>query len=534
MTSLRRVHARVWPEIGTKRSGLLLAALAAAVYTVEALAWPVQRGRDAWDYLVYYASFLDGSTPFPLVMLVRSPVTAFVLGVPMQIGGARALEIVAGVLYAVTIVAWAATALTFSRGAALATSVVLLVYAPFAVPFHEPSSDMVVATGFALFALGLARTWRRPTAGRFAALGAGVAVLTLARPSYEVLLLAAVIPAALPGTWRGRTLRTGAFVAAAVVPLVGWAVVNGVRYGDTTVSRSGILNVPFYPAFLAREIEPDNGPASRRLAELVRTQVLTLPAYRRLGVETGTYFDSGENFEVVRLAGLVDRVDGLSSDYGLLRDAAREEHVPGDVVFRGVNLTRSAGYLGDWLRGLPQFEFRTKPDRWPLPRPTIEVGSKRFPNPAAQPPSPDAVPYGFLQCASDEIQQCILRHPGTVFADTALARRYTAVTAMVRRFDEGLGARRPNTGLSSWLDRLRGALPPVWTWIVAGAIALVLRRPSDSMLIVALTALSFAVLVVHALGGRPDPLYALPVLPALPVAAICALAGARRQHRAVT
>ncbi len=508
---------------------MLLAAVAVAVYGVQALAWPVQRGRDAWDYLVYYLSFFDGSTPFPLVMLVRSPVTAFVLGLPMQIGGATALEIVSGVLYAVMIVAWAATALTFSRGAAVIVAVILLATAPYAIPFHEPSSDMVVATGLALFSLGLARTWRRPSQLRFVALGLGVVALTLSRPSYEVLVLAVVLPLALGAPWRVRATRSLAFVAAVAVPLALWAVMNGIRYDDTTVSRSGALNVPFYAAFLAGEIDPDAGPASRRLAHLVEDEVLTLPAYRRLGVDVDTYFASGKNYEVVRLAGLSDRVDGLDSDYALLHDAAREVTLDGAVVVRGFNLSRSGRTLRGWLGDLPPFEHRTKPDRWPEPEPTIDVDGKPFPNPAAQPPSPDAVPYGFLQCASDEIARCLVADAATVYDDPAVALRYDEITGTVGRWDEGLGARAPNAWLAGRLGQLRTVLPPTWVWLVMCIAGLVVRRPRGALVIALIGGLALTLLVVHALAGRPDPLYALPVLPALPVVAICAVAAPRRR-----
>jgi hypothetical protein len=307
--------------------------------------------------------------------------------------------------------------------------------------------------------------------------------------------------------------------------------VNGVRYDDWTVSRSGALNVPFYPAFLAGEVDPDAGPASRRLAGLVRREVLTLPAYRERAVGVDTYFASRKNFEVVRLAGLVDRVDGLGSDYALLRDATREADVEGDVVVRGVNLSRSAGYLRDWLGRLPPFELRTKPDRWPVPEPTIDVGGKPFPNPAAQEPSPDAVPYGFLQCASDEIDRCILSSPEAVLRDPALARRYDEVTGTVRRWDEGLGARAPQAWLGARLDELRRVLPPTWAWLVACVVALAVRRPRGTLPIALVAGLALALLGVHALGGRPDPFYALPVLPALPVAAICALTAPRAGSR---
>jgi hypothetical protein len=43
--------------------------------------------------------------------------------------------------------------------------------------------------------------------------------------------------------------------------------------------------------------------------------------------------------------------------------------------------------------------------------------------------------------------------------------------------------------------------------------------------------LALLVLGVHALGGRPDPFYALPVLPALVVVGITALCAPRGEAR---
>jgi hypothetical protein len=197
---------------------------------------------------------------------------------------------------------------------------------------------------------------------------------------------------------------------------------------------------------------------------------------------------------------------------------------------RGANLTPSASVLRGRLSSRPPFEHPTKPDTWPEPEPTIDVGGKAFPNPAAQPPSPDAVPYGLLQCATDEIERCILSDPAAVLDDAALARRYVAVTDTLRRWDTGLGARTPRAALAARLDSLRRILPPTWAWLLVCVGALVVRRPHGSLPIALLTGLALALLAVHALGGRDDPFYALPVLPALSVAAICAVAAPRRGH----
>ena len=519
-------------RVGGTHAALALAALALGVYAVQALAWPVQRGRDTWDYLVYYLSLLDGSTPFPLVMLMRTPVTPLVLGPAAQLGGATGLEVLGGLLFAVTIVAWAATAYTFSRLAAVLVAGVLLLTAPFALPFHEPSSDMVAATGFALFAFGLVRTCRRPTAWRFVALGGGVAALTLARPPYQVLLLAIVLPLLLGRGWRVRAGWSAAFLAAGLLPLAALAIHNGVRYGDTTVSRLGALNVPFVRAYKSGRIDVENGPASRRLGALVRTEVLPLPPYRRLRVDTSTYLRSRQYYEIIRLAGIVDRVDGVDSDYELLAAAAREIDPDDAFRVRGINIARAARTTRRWLAHYPPYEARTKPERWPVPAPTIVVEGALFPNPAALPPSREAVGYGFLQCATDEIDRCILRDPASVLDDARVARRYEEITATVRRWDQGLGARAPNAWLAARLDTARRFLPPLWAWLAIALAALVVRRPAGSLALVSLLVLASAVFVVHALGLGGTAFFVLPVLPALPVVAICALAAPRRSPAA--
>ena len=63
----------------------------------------------------------------------------------MWVGGAALTEVVLGVLYALSLLAWAWAVVPISRRAALATGVVLLLAAPYAGLFHEVSSDPVFA-----------------------------------------------------------------------------------------------------------------------------------------------------------------------------------------------------------------------------------------------------------------------------------------------------------------------------------------------------------------------------------------------------
>ena len=48
---------------------------------------------------------------------------------------------------------------------------------------------------------------------------------------------------------------------AAVPPLAGWTVHNGVRFDDYALARGGNAIIPFYRAFITDHIvSPDNGP----------------------------------------------------------------------------------------------------------------------------------------------------------------------------------------------------------------------------------------------------------------------------------
>ena len=107
-----------------------------------------------------------------------------------------------------------------------------------------------------------------------------------------------------------------------------WATLNDVRYGDFTISRLSITSTPL-------RLVPDAGPASRRLATIVRRDVLSLPPYRRLHVSLATYFDSElSGYERIRLLGIADRAGGIGSDFRLLRETAAEASASSPVVGR--------------------------------------------------------------------------------------------------------------------------------------------------------------------------------------------------------
>ena len=236
---MRGLLARLLELVPTRRAAVGLFLLAFVVFWIESLGWPMAKGRDTWDYLAYYLQLFDADPPLADLQLFRTPLTPLVVGGALDLGGTKLLELVFGVLYATSILAWSATALTFGRIPALFAALLLLVYPAYATLYHQASSDAVFATALAVWAWLLARALEKPSGRAFVAVGVGIAVLVLIRPANQVLLPLALTPLVAYVAWRRRLVLAAACVAAALVPLAAWAAHNGVRYDDTTVARGG-------------------------------------------------------------------------------------------------------------------------------------------------------------------------------------------------------------------------------------------------------------------------------------------------------
>jgi len=503
----------------------VLFALALAAFAVQSLGWPMAKGRDTWDYLVYYLQILDTAPPIGDLQLFRTPLTPIVVGLPLELGGIWGLELAFALLYATSVVAWSATALVFGRVPALFTAGLLLVYPAYATLFHQASSDAVFAAGFAVWAWLLARALRAPTMGAFVAVGAGIAVLVLTRPANQVLLVFALAPLLAPVAWRRRLILVGACAAAAAVPLTAWAVHNGIRYDDVTVARGGKAWVPFLQVFTAnRTIAPENGDASRRLAELVEDEVLASDPHASLDVTLEAYLANPSNYEVVRLLALSDTVLGRDENYEVLFDSAIEaiRANPGTYA-RGV-----ADTFWEFLRQKPLREgVAPRPQTAPeAPPRTFESGGATLPNPAAF-VLVEGVPYGFVWCASDYIDSCILSDPSQVWVDPEQQERYREIVTRVRTWDAELPTREGIDAVTEILNRITPRFPTPVLWLVVGVVALLWRRPREWRTIVLLWLAAFLVLLIHAASQGVAPEFALPVYPIFIVAALGALAGDR-------
>ncbi len=304
---------------------VLLFFLALVAYGVQSIGWPLVAGRDLDEYLYGYIQLLDWHPLLPWSVLFRTPVTPIATGSLLDLGGGVLAEPLMAVLFAASVVAWAAAARAFGTRAALLVAAALLVYPAYALMFHELSSEPFFAAAFALWALLVTRAARRPSARAFLLVGLGVALLALVRPGNALLLAFVLFPFVLRAGFRERVTWAGAFLVAAILPLAAWAALNGLRFGDYTLARGGNAVVPFYRAFITdRIVAPDNGPSSRRLADAVRQHLVTRDPYKSYGVTVDRVFESGSFRIHEDMYLLSDQVFGWDNNYSILRKAGIE------------------------------------------------------------------------------------------------------------------------------------------------------------------------------------------------------------------
>lgn len=520
---------RLYAFVPTRAAAVVLFVLALAVFWFEALGWPMAKGRDTWDYLAYYLQLFDASPPLSELQVFRTPLTPLAVGIPMDLGGTALLEVVFGLLYALTILAWSATALTFGRVPALFSAVLLLGHPGYATLYHQASSDAVFATGIALWALVLARTLAHPSGWRFAAIGLGIAALVLIRPANQILLPAVLVPLLTSVAWRRRAQWSAVCLAAVLVPLGAWAVHNGIRYDDMTVARGGRAWVPFLRVFTAdKTIAPENGSASRRLAELIEQEVLAKEPYRSPKVPLDAYLRNGSNYETVRLIALSDRVLGRGENYDVLFDSALEaiRRQPGTYL-RGVSDVFWEFLVQRTLREDVVRRRQTAPEP---PPPTFEQDGVVLPNPQAH-VLVEGVPYGFVWCASDYIDSCTVDQPAVVWDDPEKQQRYLEIVSQVREWDADLPSRNGVSFVPEILNRITPRFPRPPLWLAVGLVALVVRRPRGWTTIVTLWACAALVLLIHAASQGVTPEFALPLYPIFIVTALAAIAGDREPGR---
>jgi hypothetical protein len=459
-------------------------------------------------------------------MLFRTPVPAIVDGGALDVANGLFAEPLMAVLFAGSVVAWAAAARVYGARAALLVAAALLVYPAYGLMFHELSSEPVFAAAFALWALLVVRAAERPSVDRFVWVGFGLALLALIRPGNALLIVFAVFPLLVSAPWRARFTWAGTVVLAALAPLAAWAILNGLRFDDYALARGGNAIIPFYRAFISDKIvSPDNGPSSRRLAAAIRAHLLTRQPYKGYGVTLPQVFTSGSFRIHEDLYLLSDHVFGWKSNYAIERKAGIEavKAHPG---------TYASGVLHTIWHQLSRSYFRAPSsgggNSAATPTATVERQGRRLPAPTEGEPIPGGQVV-WISRPDNAIRQ-VWTSPTQyhfAFRTRAQHRQFDAIVNRVASLSGNLPDRKGNAQLSLRLDQLSRWFPRSIVWIVIGAIALVLRRPRGIGALFAVALAALFVIVFNALGLFADPRFALPVAPAFVFFGSCALVGRR-------
>jgi Dolichyl-phosphate-mannose-protein mannosyltransferase len=510
---------------GRRLGAVVLFVLALAVYAIQAIGWPLMSGRDLDEYLYDYIQFLDWHPLLPWSMLFRTPVPGLVDGAALDVAGGLFAEPLMAILFAASVVAWAAAARAFGARAALLTAVAVLVYPAYGLMFHEMSSEPVMAAAFALWAWLTVRAWQDPAPSRYALAGLGIALLALIRPGNAVLLVFVVFPLVVGAGRRQRLVNAGALLVAGLLPLVAWAVLNGIRFGDYALARGGNAVIPLYRAYITDKIvKPENGPASRRLERAVREHLVTRNPYKGYGVTVADVFRGGsprihEDFYL-----LSDQYFGWDTNYSVLRKVGLE------AVRKHPREYASGVSKTVWLQ-LSESYFRTPPgsaQSTQAAAPTVEVKGRPLPAPSEDQPVPPGQSVWISRpdnCIGDVWTSPTEHH--FTFCKRGMKERFEQITTRLNGLFGALPSRTGNQQLALRLNQASRWYPRLILWIALGLIALAVRRPRGSSVLVAISLAALLVIVLNALGLFADPRFVLPVAPAFVLFGSCALLARR-------
>ena len=532
MHAVRRAPSRLWSaltELAERRLGAVLLFVAAlAVHAARSIAWPLATGRDLDDYLHYYVELFHNDPVLPSIMLGKVPLAPIVDGLLLDVAGGALAGAGLAVMYALSILAWAAVARLVSPGAAVGTSLILLAYPGYGLIFHEVSSEPVFALIFAGWALLVGRAVTAPSPTRFALVGGGIALATLARPGNLILVAFAFLPLLLRAPMRPKLMMTGATLVAAVLPLAAWALLNGARFGEVTLARGG--SVVFYHAFVVdRAIEPGNGPQTRRFLDTIERELLTREPYRSYGVGLDEVLSSGS----LRVN---EDIDVFASErWGWDGGPALLDRVGMEAVraYPGVYVKNT--FRSIWLElSEPLYRVVGAPEEISAHPPTVEsaVDGRPLPAPSEGQPIPPGQSFWIVR-PDNGIRQVWTSPTETklVFANADLERRYRQVERRTNELFAAFGDRTGSTTLGLRLNQLSRWFPRPVLWLAVGLVVVVIRRPRRPITLALLTPVAAGLLILAGTAAAvgPDVRYALPVAPAFVAFAVGALLGERRR-----
>lgn len=276
-------------------------------------------------YFLWFRDLFQIEPEFPLLMLFRTPLTPLFYGACFEFFEETGIELVLAVSYAASITSVFAVLREFSSLAAWTldalVGVNLWLFRSFNAVGSETLQTVLLCLWFCCTFFAMRSTRMRAWAGSAVL----VFLLVLNRPGNQTFLLCFLLPfLASNASVARRFMLSGAFLIVYSLSHVAFCSFNYFRYGEFCIAKLGEAHLPFYRLFVQEHvISPDNGPASRQLAQFVDAKILNNPIYVQYEITHDIFFRCSTQRMFNSLIYALQK-DGSNGDFGLLRRAGME------------------------------------------------------------------------------------------------------------------------------------------------------------------------------------------------------------------
>lgn len=318
------------------KSLLALTAIALLAHIVLWRSWPlyIGYGTDPTGQVGLYVDAFESSNPVQFWQAAyRGPIPPLFYGLALNINplinpiGLTIMAVLAIDMVFLIVIPW-------GHKTALFASLLCLVDLPVQLLFHQVASECFAAFFLVATLLALRYALSSPHIVQWALVGVGVGLSTLSRPNnlafvvFVVAILACKIPI------RRKLWLSAVAIAVAFLTFSPWIVYRGLRYGVWTIER-GAGYAAFFEVYDDELVQPGNGPATEKLANLLNDHLLNQSAYRAAQVSLNSMLRADHdpiyqadvysaNWYAGDIVYVVDLYEGWDSDYKLLGDVAWE------------------------------------------------------------------------------------------------------------------------------------------------------------------------------------------------------------------
>jgi hypothetical protein len=511
------------PESTVRWSIFLLALL---IYWIQSYAFPMSAGRAYYTYVAYYFDYWNPQPVYLGVMLAEPPISVAILVGAHRYGGSLLLEYVLAICYAGSLLALYRLAYRWGRNMAIMAIFLILLYPPYAMLYHQTSSDALWACGFFWWCVYIVKTCDAPSLKKFMLHGLLVFLLILIRPQgqmvFRLFLLLPFVLAKVP--FRRRVAFALAFVIPSIVLLKFWGMYTSLRFpeskmavvADSTSLRSSATQAVFAKAgaFVFKKlfvnyklIRPENGPFSGELRELIQQDLLPKEPYKSYGITIDTFYSSKNNTRMwADVVCLADRTWGWGSSSRKLGTVAVEALQRYPHIFL-------KKLIQDWYVVFTTQEQLIAPQIFvPTPAEPVRLNAQGLPVPTGQ----QDIPRSYCDHMATSPDQRMLPAPDVIERKYSIEqqRRIDELQEKIRWGVMPLPVRNGNKDLAQLFNTVTAYFPNMLVWVsltILGSIAFWDIRQRAFLFIVFMT-LSI-ICVAYVVTASMTPEYRVPFDP---------------------